>query len=149
MKKTSSIFLFLFFLILVPEVLAASVCKTTRVNIQNNSSFDCVLTDYIRNDKKEPSPVIFKNQSISFDLANHSSGKGLVLRYQCGSEASVLLYFFQKLHSTGSGYYFTNQLDKSTTNMDVQLKKQNGECNLFTPSSPDLWFISIENKKLN
>ena len=144
MKKSASIFLGFFLSLQSMTLLASSICHTTRVNIKNDSSFDCVLTDFIKTKKtNEVNPVIFKNQSVQFDLS--SSGKTLILRYECGHEASILLYFFQHATSSARADYLSDRLTIKPNHLQVESSRKEGECNVFTPGSPAKWFLTIKN----
>ncbi len=143
MKKIASFLSGFFFLLMSTTLSAESICKTTRVSIKNDSSFDCVLTDFIKPGKTEPDSVIFKNQSIKFDLMSNS--KTLILRYQCGHEASVLLYFFQHIESSGRGNYYSDRLKAKPKNLQVKSVRKEGVCNLIKSGSPAQWLLTIEN----
>lgn len=117
-------------------------CHTTHVKIQNDSAFDCILTDYIKGEKQEVIPVIYKNQSVNFDL----SIKNLILRYQCGNDASFLLYFFQKYESTGTGYYLYDREKSSQNNLDINITKKDGKCKAFSKGKPGSVLVIVKDK---
>ena len=144
MKKIASILLFFLSLLYSIAPFASSLCSLTRVNIKNNSSLDCVLTDFIGLKKIQPEAVLFKNQSIAFDLAETSSGKNLILRYQCGDEASILLYFYSNFESTGTSYVFHDRLIIKHKNLNIKSLINKGQCNIFAQSKPSERFIEID-----
>mgnify|MGYP006358134639 CR=1 FL=1 len=117
-------------------------CYTTHVKIQNDSSFDCILTDSIKGEKQETIPVVFKNQSVNFDL----SIKNLILRYQCGNDASFLLYFFQKYESTASGYYIYDKEKTSQNNLDISVTKKDRKCKPFSKGTPGSVLVIVKDK---
>ncbi|PJD96185.1 MAG: hypothetical protein CK426_00580 [Legionella sp.] len=127
-------------------LLAESICSKTEVYIQNNSSYDCILTDYILINKTTPSSTILRNQSIKFDVTAHQAGKSPILRYQCGDESSLLFYFFKQFQSSGHAYSFEDRFVYSSKNLEVKIKMQDRKCNVITPGSPAKWFVTIENQ---
>lgn len=127
------------------SLFATSLCKHTRVNIKNLSSFDCVLTDFVGKGKM-PESVMYKNQSITFDIPDSSSGKNLIVRYQCGDDASALLYFYSHYESIGTGYRLSDRLKTKSKNLKIESSRTAGQCNLFTEGKPSQWFIEMHDQ---
>jgi hypothetical protein len=82
--------------------------------------------------------VIFKNQSIQFDVTDKST----ILRYQCGYEASALLYFQQRMNGNEHATY---TLEVKPTNLQVGYSTKKGVCNIFTPGAPKKVTLTFKN----